>query len=1034
MSEEKIQTPLQSNRDITSDDVEIFLKGNDPEKYIVALEYDMVTNTIFKIKQHPEKGKLIEEEKLTAFLWSKDLSELNFYGNNIQKIKEARKKYGIEVKILTHFNHERLKNGFLYLYSSKKGYLPLINYFKYGGIDPWGKDTIQDRNGKNVTPQNYFMILNPSEQYLVANNKRLFKGFDDYNDLHKMVFDLETEGLDPRYHRIILAGMKDNRGFEKVFEAYDDNTERILITNIFKYIQKINPTIIAGYNCADFDWDFIYKRSEILNLDIDEIAYTLKDDQKIKRRRELLKVGNEVKPYLQVHMWGYNNIDVIHSVLKAQAIDSNIKKASLKYIAKYSKIKKKNRVYIPDGKNISKYWQENPPMHFSDIEGKYTTVVPSFIRLKSINSLIKYNDNKNIYALLFNSDISGNNIINIDINEEKNIIIEKIKEIKEKINNGKTIIYFYDNVMDISNSKESIILTICEKLKEYTDSFKQKNGKYVTFRYLMDDLWETMEVDNAFNQAAFLLAKLAPTTFQRSMTMGSASLWRLIMLTWSYTTKLAIPINEEKRDFIGGLSRLLKFGYSKRIFKLDYSSLYPAIQLSHIIFPTCDVMNIIEKFLRYFHNERFIAKDLATKAKEIGDKKMETFYKRKQMPLKIFINSLYGSLTAPHTFPWSEIDKGEQVTCSARQYLRLLVKFFMKRGFIPLVLDTDGVNFQVPENMEEYKYVGKGLHERTIKDKLYIGADAFIAEFNDYFMQGAMAIDLDGIWESTINFKRKNYVLLTKEGEIEIVGNSLKGKDMEEYNSEFLLKSIELLLHDKGKEWVDYYHNYVKKIWNKEIPLIKIASKSKVKITPHEYKYRGTDKNGREKGKQAHMELAIHHDLPIHIGDVIYYVNNGTSKSHGDTGYFPLEDEKGKIKKDENGEKMYGDMYAYYLPVKDGKVEGEEYGNYNVPRAIDKLNKKAEMLLTAFHPNVRDRILINEPDEAKDKLFTDEELKLCNGYPLEGDSQDDLWNDFLLPEEREIEFWKKFNYNPDIWRSDEIDFVLPGFDKKMEKN
>jgi hypothetical protein len=44
--------------------------------------------------------------------------------------------------------------------------------------------------------------------------------------------------------------------------------------------------------------------------------------------------------------------------------------------------------------------------------------------------------------------------------------------------------------------------------------------------------------------------------------MGTATLWRMIMLAWSYKNNLAIPQKEDKTDFVGGLSRLLKVGYS----------------------------------------------------------------------------------------------------------------------------------------------------------------------------------------------------------------------------------------------------------------------------------------------------------------------------------------------------------------------------------------------------------------------------------------------------------------------------------------
>jgi DNA polymerase elongation subunit (family B) len=53
---------------------------------------------------------------------------------------------------------------------------------------------------------------------------------------------------------------------------------------------------------------------------------------------------------------------------------------------------------------------------------------------------------------------------------------------------------------------------------------------------------------------------------------------------WSYENGLAIPETQSKREFTGGLARLLEVGYAKNVVKLDYAALYPKIQLTHGIF------------------------------------------------------------------------------------------------------------------------------------------------------------------------------------------------------------------------------------------------------------------------------------------------------------------------------------------------------------------------------------------------------------------------------------------------------------------
>ncbi len=50
------------------------------------------------------------------------------------------------------------------------------------------------------------MILPPVEQYLISKEKRLFKGFEDYNQVTRLVFDLETTSLEPKDGRIFMIG------------------------------------------------------------------------------------------------------------------------------------------------------------------------------------------------------------------------------------------------------------------------------------------------------------------------------------------------------------------------------------------------------------------------------------------------------------------------------------------------------------------------------------------------------------------------------------------------------------------------------------------------------------------------------------------------------------------------------------------------------------------------------------------------------------------------------------------------------------
>lgn len=1060
----------------TPEEIESFLQGHDDEKYIVNLEYDSKSNLIYKFKQDLDGNKSVETEPLKAFLWMKHLGELkktiNFYGSNDLNIKNARKEFGITITNLEHGNHPKLVDGYKYLVTCDQGYSRLLEFFKQGGFY---RGIYDKTNGINEN----FLILSPIEQYLISTGKRLFKGYEVYDELEKFVFDLETTGLDPKTSRIFLIGCKSNKGFEELFDCETegenaDISEVSAIAKFFAVIDHIKPPIIGGYNSANFDWDFLFKRCEILGVDITKMAKTLKDNEIINNKKSILKLGNEVEDYMQTNMFGYSIIDIIHSARRAQAIDSSMKSASLKYVCKYNKVAKKNRVYIK-GDKIGSLWKTDVKYFFDDKTGSYRTTKPKITYEAYITRDMVRSNPKTIYVFGDNDMMEGfggqasqmrgeKNAIGIPTKKAPNMDLDSfytdleydtnVKKINHavnliinKIKDGYNIVLPKDGLgtgLAKLNEKApktySFLNSTIKALEKYVDSWIEVDGKYIVKRYLMDDLWETMEVDNIYNQTSFMLAKNIPTTYQRVSTMGTAGLWKLLMLTWSYEKNLAIPLTDTKREFVGGLSRLLKVGFSVNLRKMDFNSLYPAIQLAHDVFPSVDISGVMKSFLKYFHSERFKAKNLAKKYGKEGNKQLESLYKRKQLPLKIFINSMFGALGAPNAFPWAEMDVAEGITCRARQYLRLMVRFFMKKGYTPTVLDTDGVNFMAPVTGEDhFVYVGKGYNDEVVAGKTYTGVGAVVAEFNDLFMQGEMALGLDGMWPATINLARKNYALLEDDGSISLTGNTIKSKKLPVYIEEFLDIGVVLLLNGKGYEFVQFYYEYIDKIYNKKIPLSKIATKARVKKTIQEYVNRGTNKNGQQLPKQAHMELAIKNNLQVSLGDTIYYVNNGQKKSHGDiqtTKKCKLTASQVRLYEINNGKKPGVEFYditekinCYIITDKEIEEDPNKLGDYNVEKYVAMFNSRIKGLLVNFDFSIRNKILINKPENKINWMSS--ELELTNSQPNKEKDQDTL-EELFTPSEMELAYWSKFNYKPDFWFQDKLTFNLPGLNKNVE--
>jgi len=887
---------------ISQEDIEKFLQGNDDEKYIVSVEYDYTTDAIYKVIEDPIKGKFIKKDTFTPFCWVGDLRGVNFYQGSKDLQKAAMTKYGIMIIKLETSGNERLENGLKFMVKAMKGYRALVQFFRDGNLDPWG-ESAKDK----------LLILPPVEQYLISKEKRLFKGFEEYNDITRLVYDLETTALEPKDGRIFMIGIKTNKGYQKVIECSNIDEERKGLVEFFNIIDELKPSIIGGYNSANFDWFWIFERCKALNLDIKKISKSLNPKKPIGQKDGMLKLANEVERFNQVTLWGYNVIDIIHSVRRAQAINSGIKSAGLKYITQYINAEAPDRIYI-DHTEIGPMYAKKDEYWLNLTNGKY-----------------KKADNP-----------------------------------------------AFDNLDT-----------------RFPGSYTKVTGDNIVERYLDDDLEETLLVDDEFNQGTFLLATMVPTTYERVSTMGTATLWKTIMLAWSYKYNLAIPQKEEKQDFVGGLSRLLKVGYSKDVLKLDYSSLYPAIQLVHDVFPECDVTNAMKSMLGYFRNSRITYKNLAKEFYET-DKKKSLTYDRKQLPIKIFINSLFGALSAPHVFPWGEMKSGEQITCTGRQYLRQMVKFFVKKGYTPLVLDTDGCNFSLPdESIEDRKYVGKGLNPQIVKGKVFTGYDADVAEFNDLFMRKEMFLDCDGTWDSCINLARKNYATMENDGKIKLTGNTIKSKKLPLYIEVFLDKGVRYLLEGKGQEFIEYYYEYIQIIFDMKIPLKQIAQRAKVKLSLDDYNKRSTQrtKGGALMSRMAHMELALKHKLKVSLGDVISYVNNGARASHGDV------QKKGDVVQ----------LNCYMLDVAELENNPDMVGEYNIPRAIATFNKRIQPLLVVFKEETRKGLLVTDPEQRG--FFTKEQCQMANGIPFKDGDQDTI-EDLLTLSEGEVKYWDKVGIDP----------------------
>jgi hypothetical protein len=84
-------------------------------------------------------------------------------------------------------------------------------------------------------------------------------------------------------------------------------------------------------------------------------------------------------------------------------------------------------------------------------------------------------------------------------------------------------------------------------------------------------------------------------------------------------------------------------------------------------------------------------------------------------------------------------------------------------------------------------------------------------------------------------------------------------------------------------------------------------------------------------------------------------------------------------------------------------------GEYNIQRAIATFNKRVEPLLVVFQKEVRNGLLIKNPEDRP--FFTTDQCVLINGQPFSEGDQDKL-EDVMTISDEEMLFWRNVNINP----------------------
>jgi hypothetical protein len=169
------------------------------------------------------------------------------------------------------------------------------------------------------------------------------------------------------------------------------------------------------------------------------------------------------------------------------------------------------------------------------------------------------------------------------------------------------------------------------------------------------------------------------------------------------------------------------------------------------------------------------------------------------------------------------------------------------------------------------------------------------------------------------------------------------------------------------------------------------------------------------------------------LGDVIFYVNNGTKASQGDV----VKGAEKKVSNTHQTELLFETVRKStivepsiqincYMLDKDILDKNPNLtGDYNVPRAIATFNKRMEPLMVVFQDEVRNSLLVTDPEQRG--IFTTAQCELINGHPLGDGDQDRLQEDVLDITELELKYWEKRGLSPNYM----YDLAEEGWQEKL---
>ncbi len=204
------------------------------------------------------------------------------------------------------------------------------------------------------------LSLPPDEQYLVSTGRTYFRDLQ-FDDLHRLQFDLETTGLDARVDRIFMISVRYPDGATEVLEARDasDDAEAALIRELIDRVRIADPDVIENHNLHGFDLPFLDQRARLLRvpLTLGRIGGPGLRQRAARSGVRAAAFGGDSDDHRRIRFVapGRELIDTMDAVRRHNFSTRDFPGHGLKAVAKHLGIAAPDREYVPGAEIYTTY-------------------------------------------------------------------------------------------------------------------------------------------------------------------------------------------------------------------------------------------------------------------------------------------------------------------------------------------------------------------------------------------------------------------------------------------------------------------------------------------------------------------------------------------------------------------------------------------------------------------------------------------------------------------------------------------------------